>query len=162
MDITIRRLSAVPIRMGGPDVYSALSRGTIDGIVFPLSPVLEFKLQEQLKAGTIGENFGGFATTYSMSERRWNALPEDLRQIMTKAGEEATRHACAMLDRDNGPAEDVLRKAGLAMAELPAADHAAISELLKPVQTDWATSVDARGLPGSETLKAFLAAIPSQ
>jgi TRAP-type C4-dicarboxylate transport system substrate-binding protein len=160
MDITIRRLSAVPIRMGGPDVYSALSRGTIDGVVFPLLPVLEFKLQDHLKAGTIGENFGGFATTYSISERRWNALPADIRKIMTEAGEDATRHACDMLDRDNSPAEDVLRKAGLTMAELPAADHAAIRELLRPVQTDWAKGVDARGLPGSEILKAFLAAVP--
>ena len=162
MDITIRQLSAVPIRLGGPDVYSALSRGTIDGVVFPLSPVLEFKLQDQLKSGTIGENFGGFATTYSISEKRWNALPEDIRKIMTDAGADATRHACAMLDRDNGPAEEALRKAGLAMAKLPAADHEAIRELLKPIQAEWAKGIDARGLPGSEILKDFLAAIPAQ
>lgn len=160
MDLTIRRLDAVPIRMGGADVYAALSRGTIDGIVFPLSPVLEFKLEEHLKSGTIGENFGGFATTYSMSEQRWNALPPAVQQAMATAGEETTRYACAMLDRDNGPAVDALRAAGLRMEKLPQADHDKIIELLKPVQSDWAAGLDRRGLPGSDTLAAFLAALP--
>ncbi len=160
MDLTIRRLDAMPIRMGGADVYPALSRGTIDGIVFPLSPVLEFKLEEHLKFGTIGENFGGFATTYSMSEKRWNALAPAIQKAMVAAGEETTRYACAMLDRDNGPAVDALRKAGLRMARLPPADHMKIIELLKPVQAEWADGLDRRGLPGSATLKAFLAAIP--
>jgi TRAP-type C4-dicarboxylate transport system substrate-binding protein len=162
MDLTIRRLDAVPIRMGGADVYPALSRGTIDGVVFPLSPILEFKLQDYLKYGTIGENFGGFAVTYSISEKRWDSLPNEVQQAMSAAGEETTRHACAMLDRDNGPAIELLRKAGLQMAEMPAADHASIHERLAPVQAEWADGLEKRGLPGHETLNAFLAAIPSQ
>jgi TRAP-type C4-dicarboxylate transport system substrate-binding protein len=161
MDLTIRRLDAVAIRMGGADVYPALSRGTIDGIVFPLSPVLEFKLQDYLKYGTIGENFGGFAVTYSISEKRWDGLPKEVQQAMKEAGDETTRHACAMLDRDNGPAIDLLRKAGLQMSEMPAADHASIHERLAPVQAEWADALEKRGLPGHETLNAFLAAISS-
>ena len=160
MDLTIRRLDAVPVRMGGADVYAALSRGTIDGIVFPLSPVLEFRLQEHLKFGTVGENFGGFATTYSISEKRWNSLAPAVQQAMTAAGEETTRFACAMLDRDNGPAVAALRQAGLQMDALSAEEHTKIIDRLRPVQADWAAGLDRRGLPGSVTLKAFLAAIP--
>jgi TRAP-type C4-dicarboxylate transport system substrate-binding protein len=162
MDLTIRQLESVPIRMGGADVYPALSRGTIDGVVFPLSPILEFKLQDYLKYGTIGENFGGFAVTYSISEKRWESLPKEVQQAMTAAGEETTRYACAMLDRDNGPAIELLRKAGLQMAEMSAADHASIHERLAPVRGEWADGLERRGLPGHETLNAFLAAIPLQ
>lgn len=160
MDVTIRHLNATPIRLGGADVYSALSRGTIDGVVFPIAALKEFKLDELLQAGTLGENFGGFASVYAISQKRWDALPEAVRKMLADAGEKTVQHACKMLEAEEQPAVDALAKAGLPLRRLAPADHARVQDELRPVQSEWAKGLDARGLPGSDVLKAFLAAMP--
>lgn len=160
MDVTVRHLGASPIRLGGADVYAALSRGTIDGIVFPLAAVQEFKLQELLKQGTLHENFGGFASVYAISEKRWQALSPPVQELLTQAGEETVAQACKMLEQEEAPAVGSLRQAGIAMQPLSAGDHEHVHEALEPVQQEWAAGLDARGLPGTEVLKAFLAALP--
>ena len=160
MDVTVRHLGATPIRLGGADVYAALSRGTIDGIVFPLAAVQEFKLQDLLKAGTLEENFGGFASVYAISDKRWNELPDSVRTLLQQAGEQTIQHACKLLEAEEDPAVASLRAAGVALQPLSPADHAKVKDALRPVQAEWAQALDARGLPGSEVMRDFLAALP--
>jgi TRAP-type C4-dicarboxylate transport system substrate-binding protein len=160
-DIAIRALGAVPVRMAGPEVYEALSRGTLDGIVFPLQAALDFKLDAFLKSGTVGQNFGGFATTYSISEANWNKLPPEVQKAFDQASEDTVKHACSALDADNsGPAVTKLKASGVDLRPLPAAEEAKVKEMLRPVHEEWAKGLDGRGMPGSEVLAAFLGAIP--
>jgi TRAP-type C4-dicarboxylate transport system substrate-binding protein len=156
MDIAVRKLGAVPVRIAGPEVHEALTRGTLDGLVFPLAAVLQFNLQGPLKNATEGENFGGFAVTYVISERRWKQLPADVQSAMTEAGEATTRHACAMADRDNQPALEKLRGHGVRMVALSVADKAELKSLMAPVHKEWAAELDKRGRPGSQVLKEFI------
>jgi TRAP-type C4-dicarboxylate transport system substrate-binding protein len=159
-DIAIKALGAVPVRMAGPEVYEALSRGTLDGIVFPLQATHEFKLDKLVKTGTLNQNFGGFATTYSISEANWSKLPPDVQKAFDQASEETVKHACAALDADNsGPAAETLKKAGVNLRALSSDDDTKARELLRPVQEEWAKGLDARGLPGSDVLNIYLAAI---
>lgn len=160
-DITIRNLGAVPVRMAGPEVYEALSRGTLDGIVFPLQAAHDFKLDTFLKNGTLNQNFGGFSTTYSISEANWAKLPPDVQKAFEQASEETVAHACAALDADNvGPALQRLKAAGVNLQPLSADAQARVNDLLRPVREEWAKGLEARGLPGNDVLKAFLEAIP--
>ena len=159
MDLTVLKLKATPVRLPGPDIYESLSRGTLDGLVFPLAAVLQFNLQNFLKSGTVGENFGGFAVTYVMAESKWKQLSPAAQKAMLDAGEATTRHACSMADRDNEPSLAKLRERGIAMNPLPAAEQAKVKEAVKPVLVDWAEQLDKRGKPGSEVLKAFTDAL---
>src|SRR5690606_8879335 len=86
-DLTIKAIGAVPVRMGGVEVYEALSRRTLDGAVFPLQSAIDFRLPEILKASTRGANFGGFATVYAISQASWDKLPDDLKTLFEEAGE---------------------------------------------------------------------------
>ncbi|MGF7160991.1 TRAP-type C4-dicarboxylate transport system substrate-binding protein [Rhodoligotrophos appendicifer] len=156
-DLTIRKLGAVPIRLAGPEVYESLARGTLDGVVFPIPSIATFNLQGNLKTGTVGENFGGFAVNYVISDAKWKSLPDAVKNAMLSAGEATTKHACEMSDRDQEPALAKLEAAGVDMKPLTQADQTKITELLRPVQTEWATALDKRGKPGGEVLKAFLA-----
>lgn len=56
---------------------------------------------------------------------------------------------------------DKLRSQGVAMVRLPAADKQALTELMRNGGTVWAETLDKRGKPGTEVLKAFRAALPS-
>ncbi len=156
-DITIGKLGAVPVRMGGVEVYEGLSRGTLDGAVFPLQSAIDFRLPEILKASTRNANFGGFASTYSMSLDAWEALPDDLKELFREAGDAAVEHACSSLDGDNsGPAIERLEGMDVTVSEMSPELAAAVQERLATVHQEWAAGIDGRGLPGTEILEDFL------
>jgi len=162
MDIMMGKLKGVPIQMAGPEVYDSLSRGTLDGLVFPFSGVLGYDLQGLVKWATFEENFGSFVYNYVISERRFKQLPPDVQTAMTKLGAEQTRKACALVDRDVKPDIEKLKKAGVTFVSLPAAEKEALKQMLAPVSTEWAAELDRRGKAGAEVLKAFQAALATK
>jgi len=162
MDIMMKKLKGVPIQMAGPEVYDSLSRGTLDGLVFPFSGVTGYDLQGLVKWATFEENFGSFVYNYVISERRFKQLPPDVQQAMMTIGEEQTRKACAMVDRDVRPDMEKLKKAGVTFVSFPPEEKEKIRETLAPVSTEWAADLDRRGKPGTEALNAFRAALGSK
>lgn len=154
-DTSMEEIGAVPVRIAGPEIYESLSRGTLDGLVFPLPSIFQYRLEEMVSYSTRDQHFGSFTVTYSISLSKWNALPEDIRDILAAAGEATTRHACEAVQADIGPAMDKLRAAGVEFVTLSEEDSAEIRRRLSPVAEDWATQLDDRGLAGTETLAAF-------
>ena len=159
MDLMIQRLKGVPVRMAAPEVYESLSRGTVDGAVFPLSALLDYKLHNLVKYGTTGENFGSFVAAYAISEKLWAKLPPNVQKAMTEAGEATTRRTCEMADKDTGPNLDKLKQAGVTLIQFSPEEKKQIGTLLAPVSSQWAEGLDRQGKPGSEVLKAFTAAL---
>lgn len=159
MDATVTRLKGVPVRMSAPELHESLSRGTVDGMVFPSASVLAYDLAGLVKSATIGENFGTAVLTYVISSGKWNALPPATRKAMQDAGEAATRRVCAYADKEVESDFAKIRQKGAVVAPLPAAEQAVLKPLMAAVRLDWAAQVDKRGKPGTEALKAFDAAL---
>ena len=86
----LRKLNAVPVQIPAPEAYEALSRGTIDGVLFPISSIFAYNLQGLLKTALVGESFGSFVVTYAISEKRWKALPASVQKAMAGEAGEAT------------------------------------------------------------------------
>lgn len=156
----VRRLKAVPVQIPAPEVYESLSRGTIDGVVFPISSIFAYNLQGLLKYATIGESLGSFVATYAISGRKWKALPPNVQKAMADAGEAAMRRMCKYVDENVSKDTDKLRQQGVTMVQLPAADKKKLAELTTDAGAVWAESLDKRGKPGTEVFKAFRAALP--
>jgi TRAP-type C4-dicarboxylate transport system substrate-binding protein len=159
MDATVRRFKGVPVRMAGPDVYESLSRGTLDGLLFPYASLISYDVAGLSKYGTTGENFGSIALTYAISEARWKRLAPAVQEAMAKTGEEATRRACASVTADVARDLATITGKGVAMAPLPDADRAEIDKAMNDIAGDWAADLDKRGKPGGEVLAAFRAAV---
>ena len=155
MDATVRRLGGTPIRLGAPELYEAMSRGTIDGMLFPFAGLVPYDLAGLSKFGTMGENFGSNATAWIISDARWNRLPAAARSAMAQAGQEASLHACAKLDTDVPSDIALLRGKGVDIQPLPTATHDAVVAATSDIAKEWAADLDKRGKPGSEVLKEF-------
>ena len=67
-DLTLRALGAVPVRMAAPDAYELLSRGTMDGLLFPLESVVAYGADKLVKFSTDGVGFASFVVAYSISD----------------------------------------------------------------------------------------------
>ena len=156
----MRKLNVVPVQIPAPDVYESLSRGTIDGILFPIASIFAYNLQGLLKTSTIGESFGSFAATYAISEKRWKTLPPNVQKAMMDVGDATVRRACEYIDENEAKDTEKLRKLGVATVQLPASDKKALAEMMRNGSTAWAETLDKRGKPGTEVLNAFRAALP--
>jgi TRAP-type C4-dicarboxylate transport system substrate-binding protein len=151
----IRKLGGVPIRMAAPEIYESLSRGTLDGVVVSYAAAVSYNLHKLVKAATAGENFASAVLTYSIGESRWKALPADAQQAMLEAGDAATRRACKRMDESIDTDLEQMRRAGVAVVRFSPAEKALLGARFAGVGVEWAQGLDARGKPGSATLKAF-------
>lgn len=161
MDLTAAKMGAAPVRMAGPQVYEGLSRGTLDGLIFPPASLFAYDLQGLLKYATVGENFGSFAYSFMISENRWRRLSPAAQNAMRDAGENVVKAACEDADREAAAALDKLKQAGVALVRLPDADHKQMQDLLAPTRIEWAKELDRRGKAGTEILNAFTQALKS-
>ena len=153
--IIMRRLGAVPVNIPGSEMYEALSRGTVDGLLFPVPGVLGYDLGGLLKTMTVGQNFGNVINFHVISLKRWNELPANVRAAMEEAGDAATRNVCERLDADAAKDTETLKSKGLKVNDITAADQQKIREMRESVGEQWAADLDKRGKPGTATLKAF-------
>ena len=121
--------------------------------------VESYKLMDLVKSATIGQNFGTVVVTYSISDTKWSRLPKEARDVLAKAGDEISLSACKNFDAQETKAADDLTAKGAKLIRFDASDQAKIDAAMAKVATDWAKTLDGRGKPGSETLKAFRAAL---
>jgi TRAP-type C4-dicarboxylate transport system substrate-binding protein len=158
-ELVIKKLKAIPVLMPTPDVYESLSRGTIDGVLFPFNSLPPYEIHKLSKTGTIGENFGTFVANWVISEKRFQSLPPAVQQDLTAMGEQFTKAACAQIEKDEAGDIEKVKAAGVKLTPLSPADHAAAAAVMQDVAKDWADNLDKRGKAGTEVLNAFKAGL---
>ena len=161
-EIAAQLLGAVPVQIAAPEVREALSRGTLDGLMFPHSSVLPYDVLPDLHQGTQGMNFGSFVAAYMISQKKWDSLSPETQKVLAEVGEEATKHACEVADKLDGADKQTIADGGVTFVDLPAEDKAKVEALMAQVGDRWAEAEEARGKPGKAILQAFRDAIPKK
>lgn len=161
-EIAVQLMDATPVNIPAPETREALTRGTIDGVLFPHSSALPYELEPALAYGTEGMNFGSFVASYVISEDRWNRLSPEVQQAMTDAAEEVIGSACKAAEELDLKDKQTMADAGVTFVSLPEEDVAEIGKRMSTIGEKWAEDLDGRGLPGSEVLQAFRDALAQQ
>ncbi len=162
MELGLRNLGAVPIRMTPPEIFDAMTKGTIDGALLPYTSTFSYGLNKVVKSATIGQNFGTVGITYSINLKKWASLPKDVQDALTKAGEETVGHACAIFDTEEKELAGKLKEQGATLIEFAPDQEKVLHENFTTVTKDWAANLEKRGLPADKVLAAFRAAIAAQ
>ncbi|MGF6645929.1 MULTISPECIES: TRAP transporter substrate-binding protein [Paraburkholderia] len=152
MDFMLHNLSMVPVRMTPPEVYESLSRGTIDGAVFPYSSALAYGLSNLVRQGTVGGSFGTVVLTYSISENRWKQLSVNERTVLMTAGKENSLNACKRFETTENQSIDKFKAQGMRVISFTAADQTLMDSAFSKVGREWASGLDSRGRPGTRML----------
>ena len=158
-ELVLKKLKAIPVLMPTPEVYESLSRGTIDGVLFPFNSLAPYDIHKLSKTGTIGENFGTFVANWVISEKRFASLPAAVQQELSAMGEQITRSTCSQVEKDEAGDIEKVKAAGVKLFTLPASDKAAVQAVMQDVAKDWADNLDRRGKSGTEILNAFKAGL---
>lgn len=157
IDRTVSDLGAAPVAMPAADMYEAISRGTVDGTVIGPMSALPYRLDEAATNSTLGAQLGSFTITYSIGRPTWDGLPPDLRDVLTRAGRDTTRHLCRAVADYDAKSRDKLAAAGLAFHRLTPAEQRRWRDAVGPVREQWVADMERLGLPGRAALDGLLA-----
>ncbi|MBK8739132.1 MAG: TRAP transporter substrate-binding protein DctP [Betaproteobacteria bacterium] len=158
-DILLKKLNAVPVRMAGPEVFESLSRGTLDGILFPLTSVISFDLHNLVKFATYDSNFGSGVNVYVISLEKWKSFSPAVQKAMLDAGQTAMRRSCEALDNDITASIAKLKAGGVTMVDLAPEERQKLASIADAVALDWAAGVEQRRKPATKVLQEFKAAV---
>lgn len=162
MDQTAALLGANSIRMAGPDVLPSLSRGTLDGVFWPLQSLKPWGLQGGLKYMTPNLSVGSFTMVYAISDKAWQKIPADLQKLLVEAGEYANKAHCEYVDRSEEKTIAELQAGGIVSVPLPEADLQKIQQGYAQIHAEWAEALNKRDRPGAAVLQAFKKGMASQ
>jgi len=91
-----KAIGAAPAVLPLGDVYLSLKTGVIDGVASSSKQVIFSKWYEVLKNGTEGIVCEAGAQDIVVSQKAWDALPEDLKEIVTTVFESVHQRSKAM------------------------------------------------------------------
>lgn len=152
---TVEALGGVAVQIPGPEVYTALQRGTVDGSITPLASVQPYGFDEVLKSISINADLGTFPITYAMNQSAWAEMPDDVKAAMKQASAEVNKSFGMYVDERTKTAETELRGKGLNMYEIPAEVLAEFRQKTAPIAKQWADRLETRGFPANEVLEAW-------
>lgn len=150
---------AVPVQSTLPDGYLSLQTGVYNGwLMFP-SAYLGFKFYEPSPNYTL-IGFGAMGVNaLTMNQRSFDRLPEDVRQIIVEVGRAYEDQAGQSLNAAQARGLAGLKEVGANIKTLPEEARAGWAVSLAEFPSVQAKEADGRGMPGTEVMKAYLAAV---
>ena len=151
---------AIPVQSTLPEGYLSLQTGVYSGwLMFP-SAYLGFKFHEPSPNYTL-VGFGAMpVNALTVNTRSMANLPEDVQQIIREVGQAYEDQSGGSLNAAQQRGLDGLAAAGTNVQTLGDDVRAEWAESLTGFPQLQASEADGRGMPGTEVMKAYLAAVP--
>ena len=150
----LRNLGASPVTMSSQEVYQAMQRGTIDGLLTGPSSVLGRKLFEVSKYGTNAAMIR-LPFVASASKMWWDGLPEDTRAAVHDAAMIAMKASRDQAKADSLVEEQSLRDKGMTITSFTPEQRVAWEEAASGLLEDYKAK---NGEVGTRILEAVAAA----
>jgi TRAP-type transport system periplasmic protein len=150
----LRRLGADPVDMPMSEVYSALAKGVIDGVVAPVDALRSMHLAE------VGSHFTelifsrGSYPARAMSERSWQRLPADLQQVLEDSRIVWEQALTDEIGRAQQLGYDYAAESGIEFFNVAASEQRRFDAVATESAEDRARSLAAFGIDGVAIMQA--------
>ncbi len=156
----VTALGGAPVGTTMGETYDALRTGVADGALAPVEALKGWKWGEVVKSTT--QDFGAAYTTgmyIVMNKQKWNALPEDVKKVMTDVSKEWTVKQGQLWDEIDKEGYAFLKEKGNSVIPLSKEEDAKWAAAVKPILDEYVKNAKAKGVHGDEVLKFTLDAL---
>ena len=136
----VKALDANPTPLPFPELYAALEQKAVDGQENPVATIWGAKLYEVQKFMTL-TNHQYNPQSVVISKKFWDTLSADEKKIVGDAVAESAKFQRTQARNSVATTLDNLKKAGMTVSELSAAEQVQLVEKMKPVITKHAANV---------------------
>lgn len=156
----LRRTGVAVVQMPSPELYGALERGVVDGIVTSHDVTHAFKLYEVANWYATNLDMGVQQAAIAVTVEKWNALPPQYKKVFDEVAVKAAEAQVETLKKANLAAVDEFKKRGMTAVTFDPADREAfVKANAAPVWDAWVEEMDKKGIPGRKLLDFVLAEI---
>ncbi|MGZ8311107.1 MAG: TRAP transporter substrate-binding protein DctP [Allosphingosinicella sp.] len=155
----LRALGADPVNMPMADVYSAMAKGVIDGVVAPADTIRSLHFSEVGRFFTAIHFPRGAYPARAIAAGRFSRLPPDVQALLLQSRPfwEAELARNLLIAEQAGA--DFGREDGMTFSRLPAGEQARFDALYQSFSNDQARALQRFGIDGRPILAAAQAAI---
>jgi TRAP-type C4-dicarboxylate transport system substrate-binding protein len=152
-----KALGFTPIHMNIPEVYLAVEKGVMDGVISSISLITSRKYGEIMKHVTYGPTLGGAPFIFVMNRAKWNKLPPDLQKVFNEVGGTygSEFFGKGMVADENEAREGGIKKFGCEFYALPPDELAKWNKRLEAVQEDWVKGAESKGLAARKVMEGY-------
>ncbi|MDZ5461551.1 TRAP transporter substrate-binding protein [Azohydromonas lata] len=147
---TFNTLGANAVPMPFTELYSAMEQKAVDGQENPLATILASKFYEVQKHTVLDKHIYS-AWVLLLSKKTWDGFTPEEKKAVQEAGREATLFERKTIRAFSEQALAELKKQGMQVTELPAAEQARMKEKLQPVVAKFSKEF------GEDTAKSMFA-----
>jgi len=156
----LKGTGAIGVNGGLTVMYNGIKTGVAQGAILPITGILPFKLHEVAPYVIQAGLGGGMTGALTMNKDTYDKLPPEMQKMFQALGKE---YGVIVSKRVSGFASvalnKMLPKAGAKVSSLPLEERKKWAVGLPNLAKDWVGRMKARGLPGEEVLKKYMAAV---
>lgn len=158
----IASLGATPVHLPIPEVYDALSRGVLEGLLIPYSGVADYRFDEVAKYVTEGHFY--VATFFLvMNKQSWERLSESDRKLIDElSGERLAMLGAKAFDDAAAAGRQRAERSRVQVYQLPPDELARWKEATARVRTEWVSELQGKGLPAKDVYDRAVALAAQQ
>lgn len=142
----VSALGAIPQSTAAGEVFTGISRNVIDGIMWPISTLDEWKLADLKPKITNCWQVGGVFAFYTvMNKNTWNKLPSDIQKIFMDVAEEMITEHAAFYDGADLKGYEIGKSGGAEVFNWSKEDTEKAIKMIQPVTDKWVEAMVAKG-----------------
>lgn len=138
----VSALGANPTPLPFPELYAALEQKAVDGQENPVATIQGAKLYEVQKYMTL-TNHQYNPQSVVISKKVWDQLSADEKKLLQEAAAESAKYQREQSRGAAGTILESLKKEGMQVSELPAAELGKLREKMKPVIAKHSAGIEA-------------------
>nr|WP_321455841.1 TRAP transporter substrate-binding protein DctP [uncultured Cohaesibacter sp.] len=140
--MTARAVGAVGISIPGPEVYTAVERGRLDAVLFPLASVPGYKLNEVVSHISTNGSFGGYSFIMVLKTSVFEGLSKDVQDAMLETGMKAAAHVAKAQDESVTGLIAQWKAEGIDTYSFTEEELATLRQTMEAVSADWAERIN--------------------
>lgn len=153
------QVGGIPNSMTLPEVYEAMQRQTIDGLITGSAAVTGLKLDEVVKYALIGNIF--FTSTFAgISDAAYKKLSRDHQEILMTGLSEISEAIRRKMPETDNAAKSAMTQRGISIIQMQEGDYAAFRTLAR--ERIWPAWEKRVGAGGKEALADLLKSVETQ
>jgi len=150
----LQQVGAVPVTMGPGQIYEALEKGTMDGILTVYDGIRGFRLESQVKYAL---SAGVYVTCFNitMNQEKYNSLPADIKKLIDDTtGQRWVETMPALWDKNDDAGRQLALSKGLQVVPVSAEQRARWREQAKPVIDQQLGELEKQGIANARDIHA--------
>ena len=150
----IKALGAEPVFMPLGDVYMAIERGTVDGLVTCPPLILAYKLHEVTKYGLV-TTFGCVTEGVVMNQESWKKMPEDQKRMIEAVGHNPFRTTGGLTREVYKMMMKEIVDKGVKLNTPPPKEAERWFDQFREVTREWVLDLEKKGLPAKKVVEMY-------